>query len=119
MFDLDPEKILMLGLVALVVLGPNRLPEAARGLGRAMSHWRKVSASLQSEMRDALGEPGADIVNTINDLRGANVSRTIRNKVTSAVTASTLEPNAVPHQPAQPTPRMGAASPTPDDPNLN
>jgi Tat protein translocase TatB subunit len=48
-----PEIIVIL-IVALVVLGPNRLPEAARQMGKAMAEFRRVTAGIQSEMRDAL-----------------------------------------------------------------
>jgi Tat protein translocase TatB subunit len=51
-----PELLLIL-LVALIVLGPNKLPEAARQVGKAMAEIRKVSAGFQAEMRDALQEP--------------------------------------------------------------
>ena len=32
--NFSPEKLFLVGLIALVVLGPNRLPQAARTLGR-------------------------------------------------------------------------------------
>lgn len=44
-------------LVALLVLGPNRLPEAARQVGKAIGELRKLSSGFQAEMRDALKEP--------------------------------------------------------------
>jgi Sec-independent protein translocase protein TatA len=55
--NLDPEKVLMIGLLALVVLGPSRLPRVARDVGRAMVRIRRIRASLQSEMHQALEEP--------------------------------------------------------------
>ena len=41
-------------IVALIVLGPNRLPEAGRQLGRAMREVRRWSTRLQDEVRDTL-----------------------------------------------------------------
>jgi Sec-independent protein translocase protein TatA len=34
MFNLGPEKLMMVLLVALIVLGPDKLPNAARQVGR-------------------------------------------------------------------------------------
>jgi sec-independent protein translocase protein TatB len=50
-----PEIIVVL-IVALLVLGPNRLPQAARSLGKAMAEFRKVTGGLQAEVRDAMSQ---------------------------------------------------------------
>lgn len=57
MGSIGAAEILVVLVVALVVLGPNRLPGAARQVGRAMSEFRRVSSDLQAEVRDAFGEP--------------------------------------------------------------
>jgi sec-independent protein translocase protein TatB len=56
-FDLSPEKIVLIGIIALLVLGPDRLPKAARTLGRTLQQLRSLSGSMQTEMRDAFAEP--------------------------------------------------------------
>jgi Tat protein translocase TatB subunit len=45
-----PELLVILA-VALVVLGPQRLPELARSLGRAMSELRRASGDIKEELR--------------------------------------------------------------------
>ena len=50
-------EILVVLVVALVVLGPKRLPEAARQMGRAMAEFRRVSAGIQAEVRDVFHDP--------------------------------------------------------------
>jgi sec-independent protein translocase protein TatB len=47
-------EILVIMLLALLVLGPSKLPEAARQLGKAVSEFRKVSGGFQRELRAAL-----------------------------------------------------------------
>jgi Tat protein translocase TatB subunit len=56
-FNVGPAEVLMILVVALLVLGPKRLPEAARQMGKAMSEFRRVSSDLQSEVRTAFAEP--------------------------------------------------------------
>jgi sec-independent protein translocase protein TatA len=57
MFNIGGPEVLIILVVALVVLGPTKLPEAARQVGKAMSEFRRMSAGFQSELRDALKEP--------------------------------------------------------------
>lgn len=47
----------MILLVALLVLGPTKLPEAARQVGRAMAEVKRLSSGFQTELRDAMQEP--------------------------------------------------------------
>lgn len=46
----------MVLVVALIVLGPARLPEAARTVGKAVNELRRATSGLQSEVRDAFSE---------------------------------------------------------------
>lgn len=55
--SLGPAEILVILVVALLVLGPSKLPEAARQIGRAMAEFRRVTAGFQDEVRDAFQEP--------------------------------------------------------------
>ena len=57
MFNVGGPEVLVILVVALVVLGPQKLPEAARQVGKAMSEFRRMSTGFQSELRDALNEP--------------------------------------------------------------
>ena len=59
MGGLDQAKILMVLLVAVLVLGPERLPKAARQLGAAWHELTRVRERLEEEVRSAL--PDIDI----------------------------------------------------------
>ena len=45
---------LVIMMVALIVLGPNKLPDAARQVGKWMAEFRKISGGFQREMREAM-----------------------------------------------------------------
>ena len=75
MFDIGLSEILIVAIVALVVLGPERLPKAARLAGfwvrKARAQWYTVKAELESEMADeelknSLKESMADLQQTLN-----------------------------------------------------
>ena len=52
--NLGPMEILVVLMVALIVLGPKRLPEAGRHVGRAIGEVRRWSASMQAEVKSVL-----------------------------------------------------------------
>ena len=56
MFNVGPAEVLIILLVALLVLGPKKLPEAARQMGKAMSEFRRVTSGLQDEVRHVLDD---------------------------------------------------------------
>jgi sec-independent protein translocase protein TatB len=55
--NLSTGELLVIFLVALVVLGPNKLPDAARQMGRMAAELRRLSGGFQDEMRAAMQEP--------------------------------------------------------------
>ena len=52
--SLGPAEILVILVVALIVLGPKRLPEAARQVGKTLAEVRKWSQGIQDEVRNAM-----------------------------------------------------------------
>ena len=57
MLNLGSAELLVILLVALLVLGPTKLPEAARQVGRAMAELRRLSSGFQNELRNAMDQP--------------------------------------------------------------
>ncbi|MFL6204774.1 MAG: Sec-independent protein translocase protein TatB [Acidimicrobiales bacterium] len=54
MFNVGGGELLVILMIALIVLGPTRLPDAARTIGKTMGELRRLSTSFQSEVRSAL-----------------------------------------------------------------
>ena len=54
MFNVGGGELIVILLIALIVLGPNRLPDAARTIGKTMGELRRLSSSFQNEVRGAL-----------------------------------------------------------------
>jgi len=52
--SLGPAEILVILIVALIVLGPKKLPEAGRQVGRAIAEVRKWSQGFQDEIRTVI-----------------------------------------------------------------
>ena len=52
--SLGPLEILVIFIVALLVFGPNKLPEIARQVGKGLAEFRKVQHHLRGELDDAI-----------------------------------------------------------------
>jgi sec-independent protein translocase protein TatB len=68
-FNLSGGEIIVILVLALIVIGPEKLPEAIRKAGRAYAELRKLSAGFQSELQDNLGEPLRAVQDTVNMMR--------------------------------------------------
>lgn len=53
MFGIGPSELLVILVIALLVLGPKRLPELARSLGKAMGEFRRATADITTELDNA------------------------------------------------------------------
>ena len=54
MFNLDPGKLLVIAVVAVMVLGPDKLPDAARRAGDAWRSFNEFRQRMESEVRSNL-----------------------------------------------------------------
>ena len=45
---------MMVGVIALIVFGPHRLPEIARSIGKAISEFKRQANDIRSEFRSGL-----------------------------------------------------------------
>jgi sec-independent protein translocase protein TatB len=54
-FDLSFTKIVVLGIIALVIFGPERLPTMAAQAGRMLRELRRMADGAKAELQDSLG----------------------------------------------------------------
>ena len=71
MFNLSGSEIVFLLLLALIVLGPEKLPEAVRRFGKAYAEFKKMSTGFQSELKTALDEPMREMRETADAFKNA------------------------------------------------
>ena len=117
MMNFSPEKLFLVGIIALMVLGPHRLPNAARSLGRFVVEMRRMSSSLQSEVRDALAEPGDTLTSGLSETGLTDVPRSVhdgvsglRESITSAVWGEATSGSRIPN-PSPPAPPTSSTGP--------
>jgi sec-independent protein translocase protein TatB len=60
-------EILLIVLAALVILGPDRLPEAGRSIGRAIHKVRSMSSGVESQVRDVIDDPAMQSIRELGE----------------------------------------------------
>ena len=56
MFGIGMTELMVIFVIGLLVLGPKRLPELARSLGRTLAEFRRASTDLRQEFLDVRDE---------------------------------------------------------------
>ncbi len=71
MFNIQGSELIFLLLVALVILGPEKLPDAVRKATKAYSEFKKMANGFQGELRQVLDEPMRELRDTADAVRDA------------------------------------------------
>jgi sec-independent protein translocase protein TatB len=95
MFDIDAGKILVVGVVALLVIGPKDLPRVLRTVGQTVGKMRRMATEFQNQFMEAIKE--ADLEDVKKEISAIHESAQIdgsfdpasmmRSEITSAVEA--------------------------------
>lgn len=130
MFDIGFSELLMIAVVALLVLGPERLPKAARFAGlwvrKARAQWYSVKSEFEremaaDEMQRSLAKPVQDLRREVEDA-GRELGQSVRDTEALARAGTPDDPADDP-SPEAPAIRAGdgstaaldaAAAPAPD-----
>jgi Tat protein translocase TatB subunit len=67
-FNLQGGELIIIAIVALVVLGPEKLPEAARRIGQIYSQIRRMGDGFVDEFRQAVDEPIVELRRQVDDV---------------------------------------------------
>jgi sec-independent protein translocase protein TatB len=123
-FNVGPLELVVLALVAIVVFGPERLPQLARDAAQLIRGLREVAKGAQTQLRDELGPEFADV-----DLRNLHPRTALRKALLGDdLDLGGLDPRAVFRDPVTdppvesptpapaPTPNGTGAAPAPTPP---
>ncbi|WGD56441.1 Sec-independent protein translocase protein TatB [Bradyrhizobium sp. CB1650] len=124
MFDIGWSELVLIGVVALVAIGPKELPGVLRMVGQWMGKARKMAAEFQGQFQEAMREAEmADLKKSFDEVKeaasgftGNNLMTSLQKDVSDALrvdaldkpaetsTDTAVEPPATPTTPEEPTP---------------
>jgi len=97
MFGIGMPELILIAVVALIVLGPKRLPDLAKSMGRAMREFKKATSELKetlqvdsefSEVKKAFTEFESDVNKTIQTGSSGADTPAVSAAAADAVTAA-------------------------------
>lgn len=68
MFNITPGEFLMIAILGLIVLGPERLPEMARNLGKMINKLRSLTSDLQETVNSISDDPAMKPIKDLGEL---------------------------------------------------
>lgn len=124
MFDIGWSELVLIGVVALVAIGPKELPGVLRMVGQWMGKARKMAAEFQGQFQEAMREAEmADLKKSFDEVKeaasgftGGGLMTSLQKDVSDALRVDALdkpaetpattavEPPASPTTPEAPTP---------------
>jgi sec-independent protein translocase protein TatA len=54
MFNIGPWELILILVIALIIFGPGKLPEAGKSIGRAVREFRQASTDFKSELNEVI-----------------------------------------------------------------
>ena len=125
MLDFSWSELILIGIVALVAIGPKELPGVLRTVGQWMGKARKMAAEFQSQFQEALREAEmADLKKSFDEVReaasgfsGGNLISSLQKDVSDSLridpvdkpaeppATPSVEPPVTPTEPEAPTPQ--------------
>ncbi len=108
MFNIGGGELIVIALIALIVLGPQRLPDAARQVGKTVGELRRISSGFQRELRDAFDDSDGGDTTATGALGPAATPNGSVAKAVSDVSAADRPARRVPLQASQPAAKAKA-----------
>ena len=122
--SIGPAELVLVFIIALVVLGPKRLPEVGRQIGRAVREFRSATSQIRSEMgvddiaadvrdiRKTVGVDGMtrDVKRDVDEAKGAfRIDTGTPGAAASPAGATRSDDGAAPPETATPAPGTAEA----------
>jgi TatA/E family protein of Tat protein translocase len=107
MFNIGLPELLIIVAIALIVFGPNKLPELARAFGRAMREFKKAT----EEVKESFEAETKDLDDIKETLSGRHLERLIEDTSASVETITETTVSAGAFTPAETPPLEQALAP--------
>ena len=91
MFDIGWSELVVIGVVALIVIGPKELPGVLRTIGQWMGKVRRMAAEFQGQFNEAMREAEmADLKKSFDDIKDT-ASSLSKNNILTSLTADVTD----------------------------
>lgn len=116
MFDIDASKLLIVGVFALIFLGPKELPRVMRQVGNAVGKLRRMAGDFQGQFMDAMREAELDDIKKEVAKLGDSARIDVPTLDPGAEIRKAIDSGGLPEDPNAPPPATAAGDPEPFKP---
>ncbi|MEP6598967.1 MAG: sec-independent translocase [Actinomycetota bacterium] len=110
MFNVGPMEFIVLALIGLIVLGPDKLPTLARDAAKMLRTLRELATGARTQLKNELGPELADVdLSALRELRSLNP----RTAITRALLGDDEDAADAPQKPADLDPSAANAAKPP------
>ncbi len=89
MFGIGMPEFILLMAIALIVIGPKKLPDLAKALGRALGEFKKATSDLKDSLD--IDAPLSDVKRSFNDMNKDLFKKTLEDATPKKQTAPTAQ----------------------------
>ena len=119
-FNLQGSEVIIILLLALVVLGPEKLPDAVRKFNQTYGDLKKMGTGFHSELKNAIDEPMREMRETTDRLRDAADPSKVGDRTPAESLPLTIAPvESGTDTPQDPSSAVGAGNEIVDGPAEN
>jgi sec-independent protein translocase protein TatB len=119
MFDIGWGELVVIGIVALIAIGPKELPTVLRTLGQYMTKVRRMASEFQGQFQEAMREAemaelkkqAEDLKSSVSDLTRFDPMADTKKEIERAFEMPDLDKTS--ETPSEPAPATPAALPEP------
>jgi sec-independent protein translocase protein TatB len=110
MFNLGFSELLLLGVLALIFIGPQQLPEVARTVARLINEWKRATSDLQEQITTRVVDDVREARDRVNPDASARSLPEASSQLSPEASAHALEEEPAVLPPETPAPPETLAS---------
>ena len=88
MFNMGMAEMIIIGAIALIVLGPKKMPDITRAIGRGLAEFRKATNefknTIANEFEETTGPETRELTEMANNLKKRNSPKNIEDYLETA-----------------------------------
>lgn len=80
MFGIGVSELIIIFIIALIVIGPQKLPDIAKALGKAFAEFKKATEEIKNSVKDDIEKTASSPLQTPKEVKAPHTSASTNTK---------------------------------------